>query len=317
MAGIHMAKPHQLQTFHKLLCGKKIPISKQDIAAHLECSDSTVERIIEQMRDEYEAPIKSIHGKGYLYDPDKPYHFPGLWLDQPEIYALAAMRQMLAQQEPCGVLREMLDPMQTILRRRLPVSAREIGRIHLQGIQSRFQRLSCFADITTALLRRKRFKLHYDARSNGEHSEREVSPHQLTHYRDNWFLECFCHLRNEPRTLALDRIDRVKILKSDATGTTLAQEQRGYGIFGGHATHTAILHFTPSRARWIADEHWHPRQQGQWLANGHYELAIPYGNPTELILDICRYGPDVKVIAPPELRQAVVKKLKAAAAQYD
>lgn len=312
-----MAKLHQLQMFHRLLSGRRTPLAKAAIGQHLTCSDSTVERIIELMREEYGAPIVNVRGEGYRYDSEKPYHFPGLWLDQQEVYALAAMHQMLAQQEPCGVLREMLEPMEKILHRRLPDIAREIGRINLRGIQSRFQMLPCFADITTALLQRKRLKLHYDARSNGKHSEREISPHQLIHYRDNWFLDCFCHLRNEPRTLALDRIQQVKTLNTDASGTTLPEKERGYGIFGGQALHTATLHFTSSRARWIADEQWHPRQQGIWLDDGSYKLCIPYGNPTELILDICRYGPDVEVISPMELRQAVADKLRAAAARYD
>ena len=39
-----------------------------------------------------------------------------------------------------------------------------------------------------------------------------------------------------------------------------------YGIFGGQADKLAVLRFTKERARWVAEEVWHPQQQGRrWL----------------------------------------------------
>ena len=90
----------------------------------------------------------------------------------------------------------------------------------------------------------------------------------------------------------------------------------GYGIFGGPQTHTAVLQFTPERAHWIADERWHPEQTSSHLPDGSYRLEIPYTDPRELILDILRYGPDVKVLEPHELRQQVTERLKQALQQY-
>lgn len=37
----------------------------------------------------------------------------------------------------------------------------------------------------------------------------------------------------------------------------------------------AVLRFTPQRARWVAEEQWHPQQQGRMLEDGSYELRIP------------------------------------------
>jgi hypothetical protein len=48
-----------------------------------------------------------------------------------------------------------------------------------------------------------------------------------------------------------------------------------YGIFAGAASQTAVLRFTAERARWVADEQWHPQQQGGFLADGRFELRIP------------------------------------------
>lgn len=55
-----------------------------------------------------------------------------------------------------------------------------------------------------------------------------------------------------------------------------------YGIFAGKANKTAVLRFTPERARWVADERWHPNQIGQYLTDGRCELRIPYRDDREL-----------------------------------
>src|SRR5690606_3016945 len=89
-----------------------------------------------------------------------------------------------------------------------------------------------------------------------------------------------------------------------------------YGIFGGKADKIAVLRFSRQRARWVASECWHPRQQGTLLADGRYELRIPYRNPTELVMDILRHGKDVEVIEPQTLRDEVVTELQMAMELY-
>ncbi len=89
-----------------------------------------------------------------------------------------------------------------------------------------------------------------------------------------------------------------------------------YGIFAGAPTGTAVLRFDPRRARWVAKERWHAAQEGGYLTDGSYELRVPYSNPLELIMDVLKYGPDVEVMAPAELRLAVAQRLRAAVERY-
>jgi proteasome accessory factor C len=89
-----------------------------------------------------------------------------------------------------------------------------------------------------------------------------------------------------------------------------------YGIFSGEATDEAVLHFSAESARWVANEAWHAQQQGKWLDSGKYQMRIPYANPTELVMDILRYGSNVEVIAPESLRQMVIQRLRNALEHY-
>jgi len=78
----------------------------------------------------------------------------------------------------------------------------------------------------------------------------------------------------------------------------------------------AVLRFSEYAARWVRDEEWFPDQETVELVDGGLELRIPYHNPTELIMEICRYGDQVEVIKPPELRKQVADVLRKAADQY-
>ncbi|MBU4326713.1 MAG: WYL domain-containing protein, partial [Proteobacteria bacterium] len=122
-------------------------------------------------------------------------------------------------------------------------------------------------------------------------------------------------------TLALDRIHDPVMRDEEAMDIPDEQLDSYYGgsfgIFSGPPKHAAILRFSPQRARWVAEEQWHSDQQGSWLADGSYQLSLPYGDSRELVLDILRYGPDVEVIAPDELRCEVRERLIAALRQYE
>ena len=83
----------------------------------------------------------------------------------------------------------------------------------------------------------------------------------------------------------------------------------GYGIFSGKDIKWATLKFTPERARWTASEKWHPKQIGKFLDDSSYELKVPYSKEPELIIDIMKYGSDVEVTDPPELRKKIQENL--------
>ena len=91
---------------------------------------------------------------------------------------------------------------------------------------------------------------------------------------------------------------------------------RSYGIFSGPAEHLAELRFTPEMSRWVAEETWHPDQQGELDAEGRWLLRLPFSNARELVMDILRYGADVEVLAPDFLRQIVAEVAQRTAKQY-
>ncbi len=78
--------------------------------------------------------------------------------------------------------------------------------------------------------------------------------------------------------------------------------------------HWAKLRFAPSRARWVAQERWHPDQRGRAEADGSYVLEVPYTDSRELMMDILKYGSEVEVLGPASLVATVAGEIRKMAA---
>lgn len=304
-----------------------LPVSRRRLEDALECSPATVKRIIEHMRDRLGAPISYDRVRnGYYYDHSEgaPYELPGLWFNAEELHALLAMQQLLARIQP-GLLDRHIAPLQRRIEQLLGRGVSDplalARRVRILGIASRRATGAALGAVVSALIRRRRIYITYHGRERDARSKRSVSPQRLVHYRDNWYLDAWCHHTAALRTFSVDRIQAARLEDTSAEDlpeTTLdAYFEGAYGIFGGEPTDTAVLRFSRSAARWVADEEWHPAQEGRALADGRYELRVPYADPRELIMDILKHGPEVEVIAPPALRETVAARLRQAVNNYE
>lgn len=308
---------HKIYQLHGLLRNRKTVVPLSRIMEHLECSRATAFRVIREMHDYLQAPLDyDREYKGYRYG-DERFELPGLWFSAKEILALLTMQKLLAELGT-GLLDSQLSPLRHRIEKLLEsehLGSGEIHRIRLLPVAARIPDGAIFQAVAGALLKRRRIEICYHARGGDHEATRRVSPQRLAHYRDNWYLDAWCHQRNALRSFAVDRIRHINVLDTLADNIPDAQLDAhyadGYGIFAGKAEHTATLCFTPERARWVADERWHPRQQGRFLDDGSYELHIPYSDPRELAMDILRHVPEVEVIAPEALRLEVRARLKA------
>ncbi|MEO8198633.1 MAG: WYL domain-containing protein, partial [Thermoanaerobaculia bacterium] len=174
-----------------------------------------------------------------------------------------------------------------------------------------------FSLVGSALFKRRRLKIEYYARSTNAHSAREVSPQRLVHYRENWYVDTWCHLRNDLRSFSVDGIRRIEVLDTAAKEVSLKSlddyVRESYGIVRGGEAQRAKLRFSIERARWVASEVWHPDQIGHFDAEGRYVLELPFRDDRELVLDILRHGAEVEVLSPVELRRKVHADQSAAA----
>lgn len=263
-------------------------------------SRATLKRDLAYLRDRMSAPIEWEAGRGYFLeapaDGARPFQLPGLWFSAEEVHALLTMEQLLERLQP-GLLARQVRPLRERIRRILGAgdyAADEVARrIRILQMGARAVEPAHFQAVASAVLSRRRLRIRHYRRGPGEAMEREVSPQRLVHYRDNWYLDAWCHLREDLRAFSLDAIRAADILEKKAKEVSEKRLEQvlgsGSGIFSGDNVTWATLRFTPERARWVAAEKWHPDQVGRVLGDGWYELKVPYTDDRELLMDVLRF----------------------------
>jgi len=304
---------------------EKGALTRREIEEDLEISHATFKRDIEYLRDRLNVPVVwSRERQAYVLDPSaEQSELPGVWFSPAEIYALLEIDHLLGTLGGTQLARQ-LAPLRTRLAALLESGDRghrEVRRrIRVLALGSRRVNRDVFESLSLALLGRRQAFIRHLRRGDGGVTERTVSPQRLVHYRYNWYLDAWCHVRQDLRTFAVDAILHARATDEAAREVADGELDRvlgaGYGIFAGAKTETAVLRFTPESARWVADEVWHSKQVGRIEADGSYLLELPYSGETELVMDLLRHGSGVEVLGPPALRSRVAEELAAAANQY-
>ena len=302
---------------------RSVPVER--FLRELEISLATFKRDLEYMRSRLNIPIEwDRDAGGYRFEQGVGVQeLPGLWFSDPEIYALLTMQRLLENLEP-GLLGPHVAPLLERLKAAIGSadhSTEEVQkRIRILHLAKRAMPLRYFQLAARALLERKRLRITYYSRARDEETQRDISPQRLIHYRENWYLDAWCHLRQDIRSFAVDAIreaamleDRAREIRENELDEVLAS---GYGIFSGRVVDWAKLRFSGERARWVGTEQWHPQQRSSFEADGTYVLEVPYSDPRELVMDILRHGPEVEVLAPEDLRRTVRETLKTALKSY-
>jgi predicted DNA-binding transcriptional regulator YafY len=312
-----MERLHRIK--YMIQARKSVP--KQAFLDELEISDATFKRDLEYLRSRMNASILyDRYSGGYqfenLQDAEKT-ELPGLWFTEKEATALVLMQHLLSSLDQGGLIGPHIEPLTAIIDGILGQSettAKELRkRIKVLGMGSRKNSIENFAEIGAALLKRNRLDVAYYSKSKDELTQRIISPQRLIFYRENWYLDAYCHLRKELRSFAVDGIRKAVLtnLKADEVSEKQAQEHfaESYGIFSGKATQRAKLRFTPEHARWVATEKWHGQQVGSFDKEGFYILEFDYNQDPELIMDILKHGSGVEVMGPAGLKSKVKAEL--------
>lgn len=300
-----------------------VPVDR--FLSELEVSLATFKRDLEYLRSRMNIPIVwDREAAGYRFDAGADaQELPGLWFSAAEIYALLTMRHLLRELEP-GLLGPQVEPLLARLSAAIGSRAHPADavqqRVRILHAARRTLPLAHFQAVARGVLERRRVRIEHHNRARDDVSVRELSPQRLVHYRENWYLDAWCHLRGDLRSFSVDAIRAAEVLDAPAREVPEAELDAvlasGYGIFGGRDMQWARLRFTPARARWVAQEQWHPQQRARHEDDGSYVLELPFSDDRELVMDILRHGAEVEVLSPPALRERVRAQLALALARY-
>lgn len=322
-----MSDPERLHRIKYMIQQRKcVPI--EDFMSELEISKATFKRDLEYLRSRSKADIEYDRFMGgYKFKEGSDINkieLTGIWFSEKEATALVLMQHLLSSLDQGGLIGPHIEPLTAIIDGILGQSettAKELRkRIKVIGMGSRKNSIENFSEIGAALLKRNRLDINYYSKGKDEHTAREISPQRLIYYRENWYLDGYCHLRNDLRSFSVDGIQSAALSNKKAQEVSEKECQehfaQSYGIFSGKATQRAKLRFTPEHARWVSGEHWHGQQVGSFDKEGYYNLEFDYNQDPELLMDILKHGSGVEVIGPASLKSRVKSELDKAFKSY-
>lgn len=316
-----MNSTERLHKIHHMLTNRSV-VTTEHFIDELQISVSTLKRDLTFLRDRLNAPVKFDRDLGgYCFEKVLPvgpqYEVPGLWFNDSELHALLTMQKLLHEVQP-GLLTPYLQPMQSKLQAILcsmKDSPEEIAnRVLILATDRRELPLKSFEVVATATIRRHQLKIIHFNRGTNTETERIVSPQQMVYYRDNWYVDCWCHTRETIRSFSVDAIVSTELLADKAKNLSIKKLREklseGYGIFSGKAVQWAKLRIGAIPARWVSKRIWHSKQKISFNNEGQLLLEIPFSDDRELMQDILAWLPDVEILEPESLRSKLKKILE-------
>lgn len=167
--------------------------------------------------------------------------------------------------------------------------------------------------IQQALNEQRSLDISYYAPSRKKESRRRVDPHGIRFFDNTYYLIGHCHLRDDLRIFALDRIRKMELVTE--TFVPLAPETLdnlmadSFGIFRGDAVQVGIS-FSREVVDYIKEVKWHPSQKITQKEDGSVELEMTVAGLDEVKYWVLKWGKDARVLFPESLRVAVLEEAR-------
>jgi predicted DNA-binding transcriptional regulator YafY len=282
-------------------------------------SQKQAQRDIEFMRDRLNPPLHFNYGfNGYEY-AEAGYQLPPFWLNQEEVLALCIASRLAAavpDKRLKSFLHEFLGKFLTLRSvSRAPGIKSMEEKISIKNIGYYKVEEAIFHQTVGTLFEDVAMIITYHTPYTGEVSERLIQPLHLLCYMGNWHLIAYCTMRDELRDFTLSRITKIergttKInLPADLPSIKEYMRQT-FGVITGPCSIEVVLKFNAAVSARISEQVWHDNQQILTSEDGSLQLTFPVSGFEEVAREILKYGADVEVLEPDELREIVREEIK-------
>jgi predicted DNA-binding transcriptional regulator YafY len=174
--------------------------------------------------------------------------------------------------------------------------------------------------VSQAIDKRKTVQMRYYSASRNSTGRREVDPYHLWFAGGGLYLIGYCHLREEVRMFAVERIRSISVTDHPyqlPLGFDLEEYVKDALMImrGGRRIEVELL-FSKKAGAWVKDKAWHPSQKTQLLKNGSLKMTLKVADNDELVGWILSFGGQVRVVKPESLRAKMRQEAKNVLGSY-
>ena len=286
--------------------GKRVTATT--LAAKWETSTKTVQRLVDNLRDEFGAPLDWDARRGTYFYSDPQWHLPWLAMEGADLFAVGVAMKVLQMYEGTPAAKDMkaiFERLSELMPPEVRIAPSSfVEKLYIRPIAQRPVDPKVWGAVATAL--REKVALDADYRKpTGERAWREIEPLHLVLFGTDWYLLARDPESDVVKTFYLSRMQSARV------GTRRFSPPKGFrpeehfgetiGLFVGKARFRFRVRFGEEIAAWITEVRWHEKQKLTRLPDGSLELELPAGSLLEARRFVLSFGKHAEVLAPEEL----------------
>lgn len=192
------------------------------------------------------------------------------------------------------------------------------GRVSVEDIPSGHLHLT---GIMEAMTEGVEIEIDYQKYTSDSAETLTLRPYAVKEFAKRWYLIAFCVERNGLRVYGLDRVRELRVtsrgFKMEKGFDVDELFATSFGIYlpGGKAR-TITFRVPEREARFLRDLPIHKSQEEVESKDGFVTFSIFVCPDKNMIMEFCRYGRNLEVLSPAEIREEIAAEFRAAADIY-
>lgn len=290
-----------------------------------ETSARTIQRDIDYLKYELEAPIEYDPVRRGFYYTDKAWFMPSVMLSEGALIALLLGQQAMNMYRGTPVASELQDiyaKLTELLPGKMSVGPEFIeSRFSFFNPPSRPIDPEVWRNLLNALQHQRVVEIGYQSPSSPKAKPHTLHPYHVLNMEGDWYMLAHDERWSEVRQFALSRVktahfdSRVFTIPPEFDAKAILETRFGRYIHNKPGKEILVnLLVSPTLATHVSEKVWHPRQKLHKKDDGSVELQIPVADITDIQSWILGLGEHVRVLAPDELRARIKERHIAAAA---
>jgi len=295
----------------------------RSLAGEWEVSSKTIQRDIDYLRYELDAPIDYDPTRFGFFYTEPNYRLPAISISESDLFAVCVAEQALRAFRNTPLHERLLSVFNKIgdsLPDRISVHPAWLdSRVTVFAEPITTIRPEVWETIAVAMRENRQISMQY-AGVGREPTERTIDPYHLVSHRGEWYVIAYCHRSEGIRTFAVSRALGATLetttfnLPEQYDEQALAREQ--FGIRWDAEEHAVAIRFDAKAAPYIRERTWHPEQTLRHTASDGVEIRFRTRHLQEVRDWILSWGSHAKPLKPKALVNMVRDELSAALNHY-
>ncbi len=167
-----------------------------------------------------------------------------------------------------------------------------------------------FSQLQRATIKKRKVRLVYSSLYERKEITTDLSPYHLMYHSRAWYVLGHSSLHDSIRTFKLNRIKTLEVLSQGFLEQNFdvdAHLGRAWALIPEGRIHNVRLRFLPKVATNVSEVRWHSTQKVTHNPDSSVTIDFRVDGLGEISWWILGYGDQVQVLAPPALRQRIIR----------